>query len=174
MPLFFLLVLASCLGGVKNSGKVRGYEPGRVLMKKSFYEVGEVSSDWQLFKLQSATVAFYHQDSGSTMATAAFCDQAYNDSPLKMLTKHLFPGLQNLEISHQESFSIDHREALRTWASAKLDGVRVDLDLVVIKKDACLFDFFLIHQGSLPVEIQREVRKDFEEFFKGFVFRGFL
>lgn len=167
--------LAACFGGVKNSGKVRGYEPpGRILMQKSFYQVGTLPGSWQRLNLKGAkSVAFYNESHGATLSTAAFCDQAFNDSPLKMLTRHLFPGLEDLEILHQESLKIDGRGALRTWVKASLDGVLMDLDLVVIKKDACLFDFFLIYPTALAVPAQRSVERDFEAFFKGFRFRGF-
>lgn len=163
-----LLAFSGCFGGVRRTGKVVGYREGKVLTKKGFYRVGQLPPEWKRIKLEKALVAFYNSDLKSTIATDSFCDQAYNDSSLKNLTRHLFPGLQETKIIEEQPFMLDGREALQTVLSANMDGVPVMLNLVVVKKDWCLFDFYLVGEK----EHFAPASQAFENFFGGFVFEG--
>ena len=149
---------------MKKTGKVTGYRDGRVLTKKGYYGVGPLPSPWQRIKLGKALVAFRNNPLQSTISTDSFCDQAYNDSSLKALTQHLFAGLQGIKTIDEDSFMLGDRGALRTLIRAKLDGLPVMVDIVVVKKNWCLFDFFLV---SAP-EKYREAAEDFESFYQGF------
>lgn len=163
-----VLALLGCFGGVKKTGKVTGYQPGKVLTKKGFYQVGELPSDWERILKGNAMIAFRNAANGSSIATDAFCDQAYDDSSLNMLTRHLFAGLQELKVLKEEPFDMDGRGALRTLFSASLDGVPVKVDAVVIKKNWCLFDFYLV---SSPQKYEQAVGA-FETFYRGFAYSG--
>jgi hypothetical protein len=158
--------LAACFGGVRRTGKVVGYKEGRVLTKEGFYRIGELPAEWQRIKLDKAMVAFYHPQLKSTISTDSFCDQAYNDSSLQNLTRHLLPGLQDTKVMEQQALNLDDRGGLQTILSATLDGVPVMLNLVVIKKDWCLFDFFLVSEK----EYFTKASEAFEKFFRGFSF----
>lgn len=157
-----------CFGGVKKTGKVTGYKNGRVLTKSGSYQVGELPPLWQRFKLGKALVAFRNDPLQSTISTDSFCDQAYNDSSLKNLTRHLFAGLHDLKVIQEKPFMLDDRGALRTLIKAKLDGLSVMVDIVIVKKNWCLFDFYLV---SAP-EKYLEASKAFETFFEGFSYKG--
>lgn len=159
-------VTVGCFGGVRRTGKVVGYQEGRVLTKDGFYQVGELPPDWRRVKLDKAVVAFYHPQLKSTISTDSFCDQAYNDSSLENLTRHLLPGLQDTKVIEQEAMTLSDRGGLQTILSAKLDGVPVMLNLVVVKKDWCLFDFFLVSEQAYFAKAS----EDFEKFFRGFSF----
>jgi hypothetical protein len=161
--------LVGCIGGgVKKTGKVVGYRDGEVLTKKGSYRVGELPPAWKRVKLGKALVAFRNREFQSTISTDSFCDQAYDDSSLKMLTRHLFAGLQDTQVVREDAFSLDGRGALRSVVQAKLDGLPVTLDLVVVKKDWCLFDFHLV---SAPERYSQAV-SDFEKFYQGFSYSG--
>jgi len=166
--LWTVVALTGCFGGVRRTGKVVGYREGRVLTKKGSYQVGPLSANWERVKLGKAVVAFYNSDLKSTISTDSFCDQAYNDSSLKSLTQHLLPGLQDTKIIEQGPFMLDDRGALQTILSAKLDGLPVMLNLVVLKKDWCLFDFFLVSEQSHFARASQ----DFETFFQAFSYQG--
>ena len=161
------LSLSACFSS-KKTGKVVDYKPGRVITKKGYYQVGGLSSDWRRLSLEKAVISFYNQDLGATIATDAFCEQAYDDAPLDMLTKHLFAGLQDVKVLSSRELMLDGRAALHSSLSAKLDGVPVKLETVTIKKDWCLFDFYLV---SPPEQIARAL-PDFLQFFKGFAYAG--
>ncbi len=165
---FLALALLACFGGVKKTGKVVDYKPGRVITKKGYYDVGPLSADWYRIKLGIAAINFRNDALGSTISTDAFCDQAFDDAPLNALTSHLFAGLQDIKIEKQTPFTMADRGALRTSLKATLDGVPVRIETVVLKKDWCLFDFYLVG----PPEKFAAALPDFENFFQGFQFTG--
>ncbi len=167
IPLCCLLLMA-CFGGVKKTGKVVGYEPGKVLTKKGSYQVGLLPDSWYRINLDQAMVAFRNDPLKSTISTDSFCDQAYDDSSLAMLTRHLFSGLQDIKTLQEQAMTLHGRGALRTLIKASLDGVPVMVEIVVIKKDWCLFDFYLVS----PSEQFAQATKDFEIFYHGFAFSG--
>lgn len=166
--LFLALALVSCFGGVKKTGKVVGYKDGMVLTKKGQYQVGPLPATWSQVKLGKAMVAFHNNALGSTISTDSFCEQAYNDSSLKSLTQQLLPGMQDIQILSEEPFMLSDRGALQTILSANLDGLPVKLSLVVVKKDWCLFDFFLVSNE----ENFMAAHQDFESFYQGFSYEG--
>lgn len=165
---FLVFALVACFGGVKKTGKVIDYKPGRVITKKGFYDVGPLSADWYRIKLGVAAINFRNDALGSTISTDAFCDQAFDDAPLNALTSHLFAGLQDIKIEKQSPFTMADRGALRTTLRASLDGVPVRIETVVLKKDWCLFDFYLVS----PPEKFSAALPAFEDFFQGFQFTG--
>jgi len=171
--LFLCLTSTHCFlfGGVKQTGRVKSYEPGRVITQKGFYNVGELPPDWKRMKVGSyRTVAFYNDALKSSIETDAFCDSSYDDASLKVLTTHLFFNIQDRQIKWEKSFMLDQRGALRSMAQGKVDGVPIVLDTVVIKKDECLFDFALVSEPGHYAK----AALDFETFFKGFRFQGNL
>lgn len=165
---FLVFALLACFGGVKKTGKVVDYKPGRVFTKKGSYEVGPLPEGWYQIKLGIAAINFRNDRLKSTISTDAFCDQAFDDAPLKALTRHLFDGLQDIKVEQEKPFMMDDRGALRTSLKASLDGVPVRIETVVVKKDWCLFDFYLVS----PPEQFSAALPDFESFFQGFQYTG--
>jgi len=165
---FCVLALLGCFGGVKNTGKVLDYKPGKVITKQGFYQVGELSSEWYRIKLGIAAINFRNDRLKSTISTDAFCEQAFDDAPLNALTRHLFAGLQDVKVEKETPFTMSDRGALRTTLRASLDGVPVKIETVVVKKDWCLFDFYLVS----PPETFSSALPDFEHFFQGFQYTG--
>jgi len=156
-------------GGVKNSGKVRGYEPGKAITEKGFYNVGELPASWKQTKIDSyKTLAFYNPEYKSTIQTDSFCDGSYDDASLKVLTTHLYFPLKNKKLRWEKNFQLDGREAYRAVAEGTVEGKTVILDTVVIKKKECLFDFDLVSEPDL----YSKAAPDFETFFKGFKYQG--
>lgn len=92
------------------------------------------------------------------------CGGAYEDLSLKRMTEHLFAGLQDVRRSREEIWRLSGREALHTEAQAALDGAPVNLNVLVIKKNECQFDFFAVSSAAHAEETAR----DFEQFVKGF------
>ncbi|MDZ4224957.1 MAG: hypothetical protein U1D33_03525, partial [bacterium] len=100
----------------------------------------------------------------ATIATEALCGGGFEDVPLRMMTNQLFAGMKETKKTLQQDWTLGGRAALYTEVSAVLDGVSVSLDVVVLKKDSCEFDFYAI---SLP-QHHEETRDDFLRFVKGF------
>lgn len=172
---FFLLSLCLALPacglfkGVKNPGKVEGYTPGLVRTEKGSYGVGPLAGDWRQGKVGKYKVLVLYSDQHrSTIESDAFCDQSFNDASLQVLTNHLHTGISEKKALSETPLMLDGRAALRNVVQGRVDGVKIVLDSVVIKKDSCMFDFVLI---SPPAEYPQAVG-DFESFFKGFRYTG--
>jgi hypothetical protein len=81
-----------------------------------------------------------------------------------VLTRHLLMGFTEREELSQQLITLDGREALRSRHAAKMDGVPVELELVVLKKDGCVFDFTYV---APPGQAQARM-SDFDGLLAGF------
>jgi len=126
--------------------------------------VGSLSPNWKVLKDKGPGVLFRNRENRATIATEAICGAAFEDLSLELLTDHLLTGLKDVKKIKTQEWLLSGREALYTLAGAKLDGVLVQLNIVVTKKDQCQFDFLAT---SLP-QFGKAVSEDFENFVKGF------
>lgn len=155
-PLLLLVLVTGCHRGVRFENQV-------VTKPGVRYRVGEVSPGWQRVKLSSNDLAWLVEETGHALSVNATC-KAHGDVPLDVLTRHLLMGFtERLEVS-QEQVVVDEREALRSYYRAKLDGVPVELLLLVLKKDNCVYDFNYV----APLGRLQERREDFESLVRGF------
>ena len=128
-----LLGLAACHRGAR-------FEKHVVSKDGVSYRLGALPPGWQRVRVPDNDVAWYLDDSGHALSVNSTCRE-HDDAPLDVLTRHLLEGFtERQEVSHQTQV-IDEREALRSHYQAKLDGVPVELLLLVVKKDRCVFDF---------------------------------
>jgi hypothetical protein len=77
-------------------------------------------------------------------------------------------GFTERSLIEQETRELDGRESLRSHYRAKLDGVPVELLLVVTKKNGCVYDFTYIS----PVARYSEKLADFEGLLQNFHTEG--
>lgn len=156
------LVLSGLLAGCHH----RATFEESVLRKSDVeYRVGPLSSDiWERKGFNDNDLAFVERgDTGRVIAANSTCKD-HDDPPLPILTKHLLMGFTERQDLGQQTFTLDGREALRSRYVAKLDGVPVSLDLVVLKKDNCVFDFSYI----APVGTADARMADFDGLVAGF------
>lgn len=132
--------------------------------RNHFYRVGPLSGDWIWTREKSPGIVFRNKTTDATIATEAICGGAFEDVPLMMLTNHLFDGMNGVKRITQQDLTLGGRDALYTEATAAMDGVPVSLDIVVLKKNGCEFDFYAI---SLPKH-HADTKDDFLQFVKGF------
>jgi hypothetical protein len=112
-----------------------------VLSKPSTrFKLGELPPGWQPVRLADNDVAYSYGDSGHAVAVNAICED-HGDASLEVLTRHLLQGFTERQLLSQETVWLDGREALRSQYLARLEGVPVQLMLVVLKKDYCVYDF---------------------------------
>ncbi len=155
-PLFVwgLLGLASCSHGLKDGyfskGDVR-------------YRVAAPPAGWRQLKLSGNDLAYVSDDKAHSIAVNATCEN-HEDPPLEVLTQHLLLGFTDRENKQTETLMLDGREALRSRYVAKLDGIPVGLDMVVMKKDGCVHDFVYLS----PVDRGDSQRPVFEQVLKAF------
>jgi hypothetical protein len=113
--------------------------------------------------VEGADLAFRDDErSGSTLFNVR-CGQRDDDAPLTALTAHLIMGTTEREFDAQDTVPFDGREALHTLLRAKLDGVPMQYDIYVMKKDGCLFDLVYV----APPDRFGDGAADFEHFAKG-------
>ncbi len=126
-----------CGGGTTFDGSmVRGPELS--------YRIGSPGQSWSKIEVSDNHVAWRSDARPSSIIQVnGRCDEAL-DIPLQALRAHLLVGFTERDFRSEDRIDLDGREALRTQVAAKLDGVRRELDLVVLKKDGCVYDFSLI------------------------------
>ncbi len=91
-------------------------------------------------------LAFRDEANSGSIMIGGHCDRKDDDVPLEALTNHLVMGTTDREPIAEEAFPLDGREAKRTRLFAKLDGVKMGFDIVVLKKDGCVYD--LVYVGK--------------------------
>ncbi len=125
------------------------------------FRLQRLPKSWRPLQLQDTALAFRDDERETTVAVNGRCGQDAEDVPLQSLTRHLFLQFTERSIASQERMPLDGREALRTRMVAKLDGVQKHFDVIVLKKDGCVYDF-------LQIASARQDPQDFLDFVRGF------
>lgn len=128
------------------------------------YRIGKVPHSWQLLKMHDNDVAFLSVDSPHSLAINATCHD-HGDPTLPVLTRHLLMGFTDPRTVAQTEETLDGRAALRSHVIAKMDGVPIEMLLVVMKKDGCVYDFtYLSPIGRLEERVAtfEEILRNFE------------
>ncbi|MFO0577684.1 MAG: hypothetical protein U1A78_27070 [Polyangia bacterium] len=126
------------------------------------YRIGALPPPWKRIGLRGPDLVFRHPE-GGTIATSAQCP-CREDVPLHVLTNHLLFGVEAQKEHARAPLTLDGRGALRTQLGGELDGVPIEMDLVVLKKDGCSYDLQLV---ASPQHIAAR-RPDFEALVRGF------
>jgi hypothetical protein len=151
-------LLAACLAlFVTCSGALAacsaGQFDGHVFRKGDVaFRLAEVPPSWRVLEVSDTALAFRDDEAASTIAINGRCGKDADDVPLRSLTQHLFLQFTERNSEEQETFALDGREALLTRLDAKLDGVRQYFQVVVLKKDGCVYDFMQIANQPQPKE----------------------
>lgn len=106
--------------------------------------LGPVPAEWRPITVDGADLA-YRDDAraGSTLFDVR-CGARDDDAPLSVLTEHLIMGTTEREYDSQETIPFDGREAMHTLLRAKLDGVPMQYDIYVMKKNGCVYDLVYV------------------------------
>jgi hypothetical protein len=137
-------------------------ERGVYRSKDAAFHLGPLGQGWRRVQLRGADVSYRH-DEGGTILVNASCEDL-KDLPLDVLTNQALFGVEERRERSRETLTLDGRAALRTRLSGELDGVPVELDLVVLKKDGCTYDLQLVTgQGVTAARAA-----DFSRFVNGF------
>ena len=134
--------LSLALGALLSS--CSGFNHGVFRKDGVRYSIGEPdSARWRRIQLSENDLAWVARDSGDILAVNATCKE-HGDPSLEVLTTHLLFGFRDHELLDRRTEPLDGREALRSKYHAKLDGVPIELELVVLKKNGCVHDFSFI------------------------------
>jgi len=129
-----LTALLSCAGGRFEAGVYRD--------SQTAYRIGSLDPAWIRFSLSGSNLAFRHPGGGSIVVNST-C-RGIKDLPLDVLVNQSLFGVEQKREFSRQTFTLDGRLALRVRLSGAMDGVPVDMDLVVLKKDDCTYDLQLV------------------------------
>jgi hypothetical protein len=131
-----LAALAACGGAAQRSFDGAVYREGPIA-----FRLPPVPPSWRRIETSDAALAFRDDAHEASVLVNARCRRPDDDTPLVALTNHLLMGSTEREFVSQGVEPFDGREALHTHLRAKWDGVPMELDIFVVKKDGCIYDF---------------------------------
>jgi hypothetical protein len=155
------LVFFSCLAGCSAPNHLEGslYQNGSVS-----FRVPPVPDGWARIEVSDANLAFRDDAREASILVDGRCNRRDEDAPLTALTEHLIIGTTAREFVSEDVVAFDSREAQHTVMRAKLDGVTMQYDIYVLKKDGCVYDFVYV----APPDRFADGAPRFEQFATGF------
>lgn len=108
------------------------------------YSLGEPGQGWKSVSAGGADYAFRNDDLSATLYTDSNCGARYEDSPLPKLAASAIFGVAEGEPSFQDTGKLDGRTFYSLRQRGTLDGVPVELGVLVVKKDQCVYDMVVI------------------------------
>ncbi len=118
---------------------------------------------WRRVDVDGADLAFRDDAREGAALFDVRCGRRDDDAPLSVLTEHLIMGTTEREVESRLTIPFDGREAMHTLLHAKLDGVPMQYDIYVMKKDGCVYDVVYV----APPDHFAEGAPDFERFTLG-------
>ena len=132
------LLLAALLGGCGGASFAQGiYDDGSVR-----YRVGALGPGWERLEVDDNDLAWTHRTLG-TLSVNSTC-QSYEDVPEEALMNHLLFGTRERTYRLEETVTIDGRGGRHAVVDLELDGVPLTLEVLVFRKDGCVYDVSLI------------------------------
>jgi hypothetical protein len=156
------LAVVLCLASA-SCGHARTFDEGVLHKDGVAVRVGPVPAAWRRIQVDGADLAFRDDERGGSALFNVRCGRHDDDAPLTVLTDHLIMGTTERAFDAQDIVPFDGREALHTLLRAKLDGVPMQYDIYVMKKDGCLFDLVYV----APPGRFADGAADFEHFATG-------
>jgi hypothetical protein len=161
----YLLIGAILLSGCGHSRPPRWNASSHELCQgQNCYRVGQLGPEWQEVHKEGASVGFYNAGLGAVVQANATCRDDAEAAPLPALTRQLLIGYTERHQQSQEVYALAGREGLRTRVDAKLDGVPVKLDLIVLPRNGCIYDLSYV----APPDHFESGHRAFEQFVAGF------
>ena len=124
-----------------GSAKTGTFEANVYRNGKIAFRLPETPNGWRRVALADASLAFRDDAHAGSVLVNARCLSADDRTPLVALTNHLLIGATERAFVNQATEQMDGREALHTKLKAKWDGVPMSIDVYVLSKDGCVYDF---------------------------------
>jgi len=140
-PIALLLACAAC-------AHANAVEQGVFTKGELRIALGPLPAGWRPIGVEGADLAFRDDEREGSALFDVRCDAPGQDAPLSILTEDLIMGMTERDIESQKVLPFDSREALHTVLRAKLDGVPMQYDIYVIKKDGCVYDLVYVAPPS--------------------------
>ncbi len=157
---FHLVIAALCLGSM-GCVTVDVGGPKSAPAKNVTYS--EPALPFKPSSSKSSDRLWISTESGNSISYLSDCGGAQEPS-LEQLENEALASLVDLKIVQTEKFPYNSREALKTIAEGKVDGVKVKLSLLTLKKNNC--NYTLIY-GGIAKTFDKE-QKHFQTFIDNF------
>jgi hypothetical protein len=102
------------------------------------YRVGALPGAWKPVSADGNDLAFHSRGMG-TISVNSTCRE-YDDVPLSALVNHLLFDTTERRILVEETVTLVGRGARHVVVNLELDGVPLQIELYVLRKDGCVFD----------------------------------
>ena len=152
---FATVILSGCAlfgGGSESLQRAKGYQ---VIAPK----------EWVAKNTESESDQAFQTPSGNIATITSSCKRNTNVS-LEVLTRHLLLGARHIVTEKKELYKTSAGEGLYSSVKATLDGVEFHLELFVLSKNSCIFDFSLVS----PKKISVLEKESFVTFFKSLTY----
>ncbi len=146
-----------------RSGGIMKYKAGTVITGTSRFTVSQLPPPWESPKIRLKQLVHENDPLRATILTDALCGPKYDDGPLPRLAADLFQKMTDRKILSQRNIDVAGRSAVRMVGTGKMDGVLLKMDVVVLKKNLCLYDMIYV----APPETYSQGVQDFERYFHG-------
>lgn len=127
------LLLVACLGC--GGASLRN---GVYTDEHATYRIGALPEGFERVEVEDNDLAFHRAGDGTISVNTTCTD--YEDVPLAALVNHLLFETTERAMLIEETVTLDGRAARHVLAKAELDGVPIELELYVMKKDGCVID----------------------------------
>ena len=111
------------------------------------YRVGELPQ-WQRMEVDDNDLAFHRPGMGTIGVNSTCTD--YEDVPATALVNHLLFDTTSRRFLTEEVVTLDGRGARHVVVRLELDGVPLEIEVFLLKKDGCVFDLTHIRSRSAP------------------------
>jgi hypothetical protein len=157
-PRIFILSVLLCSGCVTvNLGNTnKGKKAAGVSYK-------DPAGPFQKEAREDVDAAWKNPKNGNVISFLSDCKDP-SDPPLEHIVQGVISGLTDLKVDSTDTAMYQGREARRVVAGGKVDGVPSAIDLLVFKRNMCIY--ILSYVGVKKAFAEN--RGDFEKFIEGF------
>jgi len=142
LTLLGVLCLSTACGGWRGHGDTYYAKPTprSKVGHEATFSFALPPKGWKPAKEKGAQVLWVHESMPALINLRAQCEM-HGDSSLESFTDHLRIDFREWKILSQEPMMMVDRDAIHTVVLAEIDGgVQTQLELIVFKKNGCLFD----------------------------------
>jgi predicted Zn-dependent protease len=128
------------LGGLVGCSATVGRVVGQQFVSPAYdFEVSLPGDEWKPVTGEPTVLTLTHPHLAAGITINVTCERE-RETPLNILTRHLFFGFRDMDVLLQERRTLNGVPALKTVARARLDTQDVQVNSYVIQHDGCVYD----------------------------------
>jgi hypothetical protein len=154
LALALLLPLTACVSvnlGPSGHEKAKDYK-----FEKPAKPFGEIETE-------NADLAWQSSKTGNTIALISECSKA--DPTLESIRDEILSAITDVKTLQSTELNYNRRKALRTIAQGNVDGVGIQIETLVFKKNECQFSLSYVGRDTLFTN----EKQSFDRFTESFV-----